>query len=239
MGFFDRPDSYDKMLDRMAIITGVLVLISSAFAMQTLSEKGITLPSPKALATHEISILGFKGSLWSLAPAILVAWIFRRMRMHDRISDLLKIREAFDTHVILSRLAGEVGIPVDLRAIRILRDRRHDLMYPTFYEYVDANDPKISKHHVAEALDAWFGYWIAIESVVVLIPFAVFFALARNFLIASVYFGLSLLCTVISLKYFGTCSPLAEREITAMTEHSEWPQWRDSIKGHFDRALQG
>ena len=238
MGFFDRPDNYDKMLDRMAIITGILVLVSSAFAIQALSASGITLPSPKALASHELTFLGFKGSFWSLLPSALAVWIFRRARMHDRVSDLLKIREAFDTHVILSRLAGEVGLPVGLRTLAIFRNKRHDLMYPTFYEYVDAHNPKISKHHVMEALDAWFGYWIAMEAVLVLIPFAVFFALLDSMLMAVIYLGLSLLCAAVSLNYFKACAPLAEREIKAMTDHPNWPQWKEAIREHFDRALQ-
>lgn len=239
MGFFDRPDDYSKMLNRMAFITGILVFISSAFLTQALSEIGMTLPSPKALANQEISVFGFKGSFWALAPAVLLAWIFRRVRIHDRVSDIFGIREAFDTHVILSRLAGEVGIPVDLKALRIFRQNRQDLMYKVFYPYVDAYSPKISKHHVAEALDAWFGYWIAIEAAVVIIFFGIIFLILKSFLFSALFLMIALICILITLRYFKTCAPLAEQEITAMVNHSDWPQWKKDIIVHFNNALQG
>lgn len=238
MGFFDRPDDYSKMLDRMAIVTGIVTFIGSAFLIQALSENGIMLPSPEALAKQEVSIFGFKDSLWALLPTVLIAWVFRRVRMHDRISDVFKIREAFDTHVILVRLAGEVGLPINLAAMKKLRSGRQDLMYKVFYPYVDAHDPKISKHHVAEALDAWFGYWIALESSVVLIPFG----LALLFLGAStssaVFLGVSLICILIGIRYFRSCSPLAEHEISAMTSHAEWSTWSQDIKKHIEDAIR-
>ena len=158
--------------------------------------------------------------------------------MHDRVSDVLKIREGFDTHVILSRLAGEVGVPVDLHALSVFRQKRYDLIHPVFYEYVDAHHPKISKHHVVKALDAWFGCWIAIEAVLIFAPFGIVFLLLESSLLAAIFLGLALLCTLISLNYFKTCAPLAECEISAMTKHPEWPQWKVAIKEHFDNALQ-
>jgi len=239
LSFFDRPDDYSKMLGRMAVITGILAFISSAFLSHALSEKGVALPSPKMLAEQEITAFGFTRSFWSLLPAILIAWLFRRVKMHDRVSDFLKIREGFDTHVILSRLAGEVGVPVDLHALSVFRQRRHDLIYPVFYEYVDAHNPKISKHHVVKALDAWFGYWVAIEAVLILAPVGVVLLLLGSYLFAAVFLGLALFCTLISLNYFRTCAPLAEREIDAMTKHADWPLWKVAIRGHFDNALSG
>lgn len=238
MGFFDRPDDYSKMLDRMAIVTGIVVFICSAFVIQALSEKGITLPSPRALADQEISIFGFKGSLWALFPTLLIAWIFRRVRMHDRISDVFKIREAFDTHVILVRLAGETGIPIGLSEMKKLRSERQDLMYKVFYPYVDSHAPKISKHHVAEALDAWFGYWIALETAVVLIPFGLALLSLGASASAAVFLAVAIICILVGIRYFRSCSPLAEHEISAMKTHPDWTTWKQEIKKHFEDAIQ-
>jgi hypothetical protein len=237
MEFFERPDDYSKMLNRMAIITGIIVFVSSAFAIQVLSEKGIVLPSPKALTNQEISFFGFKAYFWALVPAIVISWIFRRVQVHDRISDSFRIREAFDTHVILVRLAGEVGIPIDLTAIKKLRRDRQDLMYKVFYHYVDAHEPRISRHQVSKSLDAWFGYWIAIEAAAVLIPFGLFFLVLGASATSAVFITLALVCVFIGMRYFGTCAPLAEHEIAAMTNHDDWRTWKDNIKKHFDNAL--
>lgn len=239
MSFFDRPDDYSKILNRMTWINWFIAIVSSAFFIQALSDNGVFFPTPKALADLEIEYLGFNGSLYIVAPAFIIALIFRRVRMHERISDLLKIREAFDTHVILSRLAGEVGIPVDLNVIKKFRNERQNLMNKVFYPYVDATNPKISKHHVLEALDAWFGYWIAIEATVILIPFGICFIFFDEAFLSAIFLAFALLCTFIGMRYFRKCAPMAENEISAMTTHEDWDKWKESIKNHFDNALQG
>lgn len=54
----------------------------------------------------EVKLLGY------LLPGVVVAFIARTIRLHDRISDILRIRQRFDLHEVILPLARESGFPV-------------------------------------------------------------------------------------------------------------------------------
>ncbi|MEM8943561.1 MAG: hypothetical protein AAGD11_00140 [Planctomycetota bacterium] len=95
-----------------------------------------------------------------LVPAIGLGVFAHSIRLHDRISDVLRIRHTFDTRVILRRFAEELEIG-DVDAVFSNRSRA---MRIAFYSYASSTDPKIDKHSILEALDNWAWFWSLVES---------------------------------------------------------------------------
>ena len=111
----------------------------------------------------EVKLLGY------LLPGAAVALVARVIRLHDRVSDLLRIRQRFDIREIILPLASTSGFPVCTLSRNQLRASRRRLMRRVFYRYASSTDPKIDKHLVYEALDWWSWYWALVESLVVFV----------------------------------------------------------------------
>lgn len=112
----------------------------------------------------EVNLLGY------LLPGAIVAFAARTIRLHDRISDTLGIRQRFDVHEIILPLAEQSGFPIGELSMDRLRAERRRLMGRIFYRYASSTDPKINKHLIYQALDWWSWYWVIVESVAVFIP---------------------------------------------------------------------
>ncbi len=126
-----------------------------------------TLVPPVAAALNTIK---FPVKIWSIdipflyvVPSAVLALFARVVRLHDKLSDALRIRQTFDIYRVLSPLAGAVGYPVSPSFRRLLVEKRKKIMQKTFYAYASFEEPKISKALVLSAIDAWTWYWILLE----------------------------------------------------------------------------
>ena len=126
------------------------------------------IPYPAALNPAGL-VIGFLVALGShIAP------------LHDRISDLMRIRKRFDTRYILLPLATLVGANLSAIQQRTVASKRDQLMRAVFYRYASSrdDDPLVDKHDIERALDAWSWFWVCVEGCVY---FAVAGAVAHIF----------------------------------------------------------
>jgi hypothetical protein len=99
-----------------------------------------------------------------IAIAAIVAVLTHTFQLHDRISDLLRIRQRFDCKEILLPLARKVGSTASTKKIAGKRD---ELMHSVFYKYASsgADTPLVDRHDIEQALNAWSWYWAFVEGV--------------------------------------------------------------------------
>jgi hypothetical protein len=116
------------------------------------------------LGLKEMKILGY------IVPGLVVSVLARMVKLHDRISDVLRIREQFDLYEIILPLARGAGVSVGKLTMDQLRRHRGKLMSQVFYRYASSTDPKIDKHAIYQALDWWSWYWVFVEMLAVLLP---------------------------------------------------------------------
>ena len=115
--------------------------------------------------------LGFVSLPWlTVFIPVGLALFSRIIKLHDRLSDLLGLRERIDVDQILLPLAKGTGVALSADSRERLVKHRHKLMKNAFYKYApDANDPSINKQYVADALDKWGWFWCFLEASVVVL----------------------------------------------------------------------
>jgi hypothetical protein len=101
-----------------------------------------------------------------LLPALAIGIATRVFRLHAHVSDLLGIRECFDTQVIIRGLADQLAINIESVSQEELRAARHRVMRKAFYPFVSGVQPAIDQQLVHQALDAWSWFWIGVEATV-------------------------------------------------------------------------
>jgi len=115
-------------------------------------------------------IMGVKVSLGTILLALLIAFVSRAVKMHDRLSNLLRIRRNFDVREILVPLAVKtIGSPTEDKLARITRQRDR-LMDQVFYQYVSStrHPGEIDSHLIEGALDQWSWFWCLLETAALL-----------------------------------------------------------------------
>jgi hypothetical protein len=165
-----------------------------------------------------IPVVGVNFQLGTVFPAFLIAFLSRIVKLHDRISDVLRIRYRFDVEAILLPLA--IGSSATLKAdvVRKIRQQRQPLMYKTFYEYASSTPKKakIDAHYIIMALDQWSWYWILVEAAFLVLITSVILLFAKHYLPSA----LLLLCVLgitALLQYMRHhCENYAQQQVEAI-----------------------
>lgn len=159
----------------------------------------------------EITVLGY------LLPGIAVAFFARAIRLHDRISDFMRIRERFEVNEILRPLAEQCGVPIGNLSLDLVRAARRRLMGRVFYKYTSSTTPKIDRHLINEALDWWSWYWSIIESLAVFVAAGVTLLFAHPMWHGWAVLSGCLVVAVIALPFFRAhCARYAADEVYAI-----------------------
>ena len=161
MKIFGQPESYSDMLQRIfytSVASGLICTVILSHAS----------PSVKAFldsVSTEAKIGPLKGlkALYVLIPLAIVL-ISRMLRLHDKISDLLRIRFLFDTRHLLFPLAKLSGHNLTKKLRKAISKNRVDAMYATFYIYAGFQNPVIDTQLVRTAADNWGWFWVLLES---------------------------------------------------------------------------
>lgn len=167
---FKTVSSYGAMLNKLAVANFCLLVFLWILALDTQSEFLSFFDSK----VGEVEIFGLKLKFGVLVPPLLVALIFRGIKLHDTISDLLKIREKYDVDNILSKFRERTGVNVSITKIK---ENRKKLMGRTFYKYASstASETVIDKHLIEMVLDQLSWYWMCVESIFTISCFLLFF----------------------------------------------------------------
>ncbi|MCM5554523.1 hypothetical protein [Pleomorphomonas sp. NRK KF1] len=168
--FFSTPKSYEDVLKKLAgtafyevyIITLILRSNPHVDELFLSIEKWGAIGRLISLIPH-YEVINISGLFIAFAVSTLT-YVFE---FHDRLSDLVGIRETFDTESIIFPLARGVGFDIgeDLKQ-KIIADR-HKIMHSAFYRFSSSRNekPLVDKHDIEHALNAWSWFWIFVEGV--------------------------------------------------------------------------
>lgn len=217
---FKTVGDYPMMLNKIAASTflvalGGLALLRHEFVSvrSILDPVGISIPIESGLSLP----------LGLVLPALLFAILSRMFKLHDRVSDLFRIRQRFDVSEILFPLAMGSGPHLTTDQMRAIKKNRESLMYKVFYKYASSTPGKavIDSHYITMALDQWCWYWVVIEATVIAFVLAATFLLTRHYLLADVLFiaVLAALGVLQLLRKF--CSDYALQEVEAILQQAD------------------
>jgi hypothetical protein len=214
MGFnpFASVGDYPGSLNKIATYT----LGASALSIWLLRNEFKVVDDLLAPLTLQIPMaVGIALPLGTVLPAFFFAVLSRVVKLHDRLSDILFIRQRFDVGAILLPLAVGSGADLRVDAIRRIKQQRESLMYKTFYKYASSSPDKavIDTHYVTMALDQWCWYWIILEASFLGLCLGLIFLLTEKYFLASVFF-LALICAVGFLQIIRShCANYALQEL--------------------------
>ena len=211
LGVFERVTDYSKMLIRIMASTFVLSVLALWLLRTKIPELDAAIAAH--LPTLTIKVLDLPVSFGTLFPAAAVTVLFRMFRVHDRISDLLRIRRRFDVKHILGPLAvGSLGNVSDEQLQRI-RAGRDDLMYKVFYRYASSKTPAIDAHFIEDALDWWGWYWCILEAICVALISAMLAGWYRHWRLCAAFSIAALIGLIGALVIKRRCTRCAHREV--------------------------
>lgn len=159
-----------------------------------------------------------------ILPALVICVFAYSIRLHDRLSDLLRIRYNFDTKHIIRPMAVSVGVRGD-QQIERLYSRRDELMRRIFYRYASSSSPKIDAHNIHEALDNWSWVWAFVESWFIFLLTGITLLFLTRWLIGFITLVLSsLVSALLIFCYLRQCRKYAEIQVQEILSNSEWKE---------------
>lgn len=181
MSFFSfaSVDNYKQMLRKLSWYTGIVTLFCIIILrtyvppIAQMSDWINSIFPDEAATLLRISV-SFAGVA---VPAVLISLFAHSIKLHDRLSDLLRIRHEFDVHYVLYPLAIASGACLSIAQFSKVRQMRKSLMGSTFYAYVSSTNPVIDSHTITQALTNWSWFWASLEAIVILSLTAIILAL--------------------------------------------------------------
>jgi len=161
MSIFGQPGSYSDILQRVfwsSLATGLGCTVVLAKASPAVGELVDSIQTEADLGP----VKGLK-VLYVLIPFV-VALVSRIIKLHDRISDVARIRFIFDTQYMLFPLCRGAGVALTDARQASIRRNRVDAMYKTVYKYAGFEKPAIDTQRVRTAADNWGWFWVLTES---------------------------------------------------------------------------
>lgn len=111
-----------------------------------------------------------------LMIALLIGLLFYIFHVHDRISDILRIRSRFDRSAIILPLAKLVGVTLTPDQEKKIRRSQDRIMRNVFYKYTSSTSENalVDKHDIEQALESWSWLWVGLEGLSIWVPAAIF-----------------------------------------------------------------
>src|SRR6185437_1839633 len=111
----------------------------------------------------------FSAPTGTLIIGLIIAVFSESLKVHNKLSNLFRVRAFFDHYCILVPMALLAGSHIDSAKYERIESTRNRLMRETFYEYATSTKgAKIDTHLITQALTAWSWYWICVEAKIVL-----------------------------------------------------------------------
>jgi hypothetical protein len=152
MKIFGQPESYSDMLQRIfytSVASGLICTVILSHASPAVKVFLDTVPTVANIGP----LKGLK-ALYVLIP-LAIGLISRIVRLHDKISVILRIRFLFDTRYLLFPLAELSGHNLTKNFKKAISKNRVDAMNSVFNIYAGFIDPVIDTQLVRTAADNW------------------------------------------------------------------------------------
>jgi hypothetical protein len=218
MKIIAQPENYSDMLERVFATTVVTGIVCTLIVASASPDAKALLDSVKTEA--EIGPVRGLKALYVLVP-IAIGVISRIIRLHDKISNLLRIRSRFDTRYILFPIAQLSGHKLDKSMKQRIRSVREAAMYKVFYPYAGFESPKIDKQLVRTALDNWGWFWVSVESGFLFIITAIIVKAMGGNGQFWICLDVSLVIALLLLITWFACRRSADRQVRAIVDDSQ------------------
>ncbi|MEW5870751.1 MAG: hypothetical protein AB1894_15870 [Chloroflexota bacterium] len=180
----------------------------------------------------QVNIFDNPISLGTVLLAVLIALISRIIKLHDRISDVMKIRYFFDIYHILIPMSLLSEANLTSNEIERIKHDRKNIMRDVFYKYATSGGKEvIDKHYITMALDQWTWFWILLEGSVLLVITAAISYFYKDAFSTSWLLFIVLVSTIVMYFSYNQSVVYAEDEIKLILENDERKM---AIKGVFD-----
>ena len=227
MKIFGQPADYSEILQRIfytTVASGLVCTIVLAKASPAVMEL-IDLISTKA----DIGPIKSIKALYVLIP-VIIGIVSRIPKLHDRISNLFRIRFLFDTKYLLFPLAQGAGLTLKKDLKEKIRRNRVDAMYAVFYPYAGFKNPVIDEQLVRTAADNWGWFWVFVESSFLFSVTTLILGWLREWNYVLVCLIVILVEMLLMLLQWFACKRSAKRQIVMIVGDSNR---RTSIAGYF------
>jgi len=217
--FFSRTSNYSQMLNRITVFNFIISVV-------TIRVTRAGIPHLDALLSQlpeTGEVMGVKISVGTILPALVIAVMSRAVKLHDRLSDLLRIRKNFDINQILLPFAVRTIGTVPDDKLALIEKHRESLMDKVFYAYASssANRAVIDPHLIEAALDQWSWFWSLLEGSGVLIVAAIAFLISGSAPAACVISGIVGVFVSLMIWMYSQCGQNASKQITAILTDPE------------------
>lgn len=231
---FSTASNYPQMLRKIAMFTFACALLAVSLVRAQVPDVD------SWLSRYSIQVPLFGGvslPFGTILPALAVALLFRMFKVHDRISDLFRIRHTFDVNHIIKPMALGVGIVLSKVALVRVRNERQEIMHDVFYRYASGTEGKaaIDSHYVTLALDQWSWFWIVLEAEAIALLTAIVLLIAGVWFSAGVLIAADLVVIGVLRLIWQGCTRYARAEIDQILDDE---QRKHDIARAF-HALQG
>ncbi|HYD48266.1 MAG TPA: toll/interleukin-1 receptor domain-containing protein [Terriglobales bacterium] len=228
MKLIGQPETYSDILERVFVTTLLAGFVCTAVLGAFSPQVAAFLNSIDTEA--ELGLIKNLKVLYVAVP-LLVAMSSRLIKLHDRVSDILRLRYTIDTRWILIPLAEGVGVNPDPAQRDAIRENRRNLMYSVFYPYVSLPDSVIDRQRVRSALDNLGWLWVFIEaSVVCILSTLIAYYIGAHGAVEVIAL-LSVLATVGGVGFWLACMRTTTAEVDAILIDNGR---RGEIRGHFE-----
>lgn len=213
MKIFGQPEDYSEILQRIwytSVTTGLgctLLLAKASPVVQSFIDSVSTNADIGPIKSIKV--------LYVVIP-ILIGVLSRLLKLHDRISDVFRIRYLFDTRCLLFPLANGAGVTLTKKLKERIRSERENLMYAVFYPYAGFKKPLIDEQLVRTAADNWGWFWVLIESsFLIIVTMGILLYMQKG---EYVFWCLIVLLAefVLMLIYWLSCQKGGERQVEAI-----------------------
>ncbi len=227
---FQSVQNYGEMLNKIAFFTFFAAILLVTYLRRQL-------PWVEHLLQNfnvEAVIADVKIPLGTIGVAFVIAALSRVLKLHDRLSDLFRIRQRFDIDEILLPMASKVGVNLASKRQEV-REHRRELMGNVFYRYASSDPARsaIDHHHVVLALDQWSWYWVILETLALLTICTVALLLGGRFVAALITLFVAWLGVGLLKPVRSACVRYAQTEVEEIVNDASRAQ---TIRGVF-RAL--
>jgi hypothetical protein len=233
MSLIGQPKSYSDMLKRIFWAT---------FAVGVVCTLAVTPASPLAYMFFEswdtkisIAILDSIKAWYVLIP-LLIAILSRVFLLHDKVSDLLRIRRRFDLEHILRPLADGVGFPTMGVGWKQIEQNRKLAMTRTFYRYASFRDPKIDVQLVRTAADRWAWFWCTVEPLIILVVAGIIMVVLGAWSLLCFILSGMVVLILISLLLWPQLRAGARNQVAEILHNDGW---RAEVRSALDHIAAG
>jgi hypothetical protein len=155
-------------------------------------------------------------------PGLCAAILSQHLPLHDRLSDLFKIRHRFDVTHILMPLAAVVAIPISPEFGKLIGVNRRKLVYQVFYRYATSKgNGCVDQHLISMALTSWSWFWMFLEATVYLLIAAIIAAIGGEFPLAAAFAAAIVLAIPAMWAAYVRSRRYAAREVEEILSASE------------------